>query len=709
MHRLVQLAMQLWLKSQGKWADWQRKALLRLEGQFPVYSFEVSPLCESLYPHALLAAEYRFEDSPTRLVHARLMTQIAGYEVSRCNLEMAKGRLTSAFEWREELLGQDHVLTLRSRLHLAGTLRMQGSSEEAELIYRDLLPKFEALTGVDANDALVAKMDLALSLKDNVEAERLLREVMIGAQKSEDLVNYAIASDNLGVCLLSQGKREDSLKFHKLALDVKEKLLGPNHESTPLSMMNLNAATDPSDKYEAMSREALAKQEQILGPEHPDTLLTLTNIVQTMMRRLRYEEAEPLALRALAGKEKVLGAKHPQTLIAMHTVAVLYNFMERYEISKVYFERALKGFDRVLGQDDRGTRSCWWDYLALGPEWRSLDKDTSKEFTADHPVSLVRLNYEASAMYDRGDYRRAEEAQRKALALFEGTVGPDELWTLACAHDLGLTLIELWKFTEAEKLFRRVLAGRKRKLKPDHRDILRTVNALGVTLWNLKGEKLIEAEALFRDLLAIRERLGQTQDVSYLSTRNNLGLLEFERGDNEAALKTHRALLIDREKIQGPDHPETLLTMLSISMALGYMREYEESLEWNEKSLRGLSINPGPEHPNTLVAQSHLAKILSMLGRLDEAEATIRSVIAAREKVLGPGHGNTLKSRGRLGGILELQGRFDEALALEEDIYAVAVASLGIDHYETRGHKSSLDDLKFRMSQGVVEVKEWWV
>jgi hypothetical protein len=72
--------------------------------------------------------------------------------------------------------------------------------------------------------------------------------------------------------------------------------------------------------------------------------------------------------------------------------------------------------------------------------------------------------------------------------------------------------------------------------------------------------------------------------------------------------------------------------------------------------------------------------------------------------MLGPGHGNMLKSRGRLAGIFEMQGRFDKALALEEDVYAAAVESLGIDHPETRGHKECLDDLKYRMSQEVLEV-----
>ena len=46
MHRLVQLAMILWLKSQRKLADWQRKALMKLEDKFPVYSFELWPFAK---------------------------------------------------------------------------------------------------------------------------------------------------------------------------------------------------------------------------------------------------------------------------------------------------------------------------------------------------------------------------------------------------------------------------------------------------------------------------------------------------------------------------------------------------------------------------------------------------------------------------------------------------------------------------------------
>lgn len=549
---------------------------MKLEDEFPVYTFELSAVCESLYPHGRLAVDYRFDDPTTRLLQASLMTLVAAYEVSRFNLGIAHDRLIVVCKCKEELLGRDHISTLKSRFHMADTLRMQGSPE-AEPLHRELLPKFEEITGPDSVHSLDVKMGLALTLKDDTEAEKLLREVVAGTQEAKDGENYAIALNNLGVCLLNQGKRLEAVKYHQMALKEKDKLLGPNHASTLQSMMNLNVATDASDSEEELYREILAKQEQILGAEHPSTLLSLLNLARTLMREKRYGDAEPLALRALAGKEKVLGANHPKTLTAIDTVAVLYNFMEQYEISKVYFERALKGFDKVLGQHDHRTQSCWWGYLALPREWRGLDEEMFKDFAVDHPVSIVRLNYEAATSYDRGDYQRAEEIKRRALALFQSVLGLDELWTLDCAHDLGSILIELWKFEEAEYLLRRVLAGRKRQLPPNHCDTLRTMNALGVTLWSLKGEKLLEAEQLFKDLLAIRDTLGQTDNISHLGTRNNLGLLEIERGDCAAALKTYKALLIDRQRIQGDEHPETLFCMLSISMALAFMGEYEES------------------------------------------------------------------------------------------------------------------------------------
>jgi hypothetical protein len=119
MHRLVQLAMKHWLKLQGKWAYWQRRALVKLEEEFPVSTPAIWPKCEALYPHACLAAEYRFDDPSSRMYQARLMYQMACYELSRFNLNVAHARMISVCECSGELQGRDHIRTLISRLALA--------------------------------------------------------------------------------------------------------------------------------------------------------------------------------------------------------------------------------------------------------------------------------------------------------------------------------------------------------------------------------------------------------------------------------------------------------------------------------------------------------------------------------------------------------------------------------------------------------------
>ena len=63
MHRLVKLVMKYWLKLKDTCAGWERKALIRLEEEFPDPKFAVWPVCEAFCPHARLVAEYHFEES----------------------------------------------------------------------------------------------------------------------------------------------------------------------------------------------------------------------------------------------------------------------------------------------------------------------------------------------------------------------------------------------------------------------------------------------------------------------------------------------------------------------------------------------------------------------------------------------------------------------------------------------------------------------
>jgi hypothetical protein len=60
---------------------------------------------------------------------------------------------------------------------------------------------------------------------------------------------------------------------------------------------------------------ALAARERVLGPEHPDTLISVNNLAGCLYALRDMAGALPLYQKAVAAFERVLGADHPTTVI----------------------------------------------------------------------------------------------------------------------------------------------------------------------------------------------------------------------------------------------------------------------------------------------------------------------------------------------------------------------------------------------------------
>jgi hypothetical protein len=61
----------------------------------------------------------------------------------------------------------------------------------------------------------------------------------------------------------------------------------------------------------------------------------------------------------------------------------------------------------------------------------------------------------------------------------------------------------------------------------------------------------------------------------------------------------------------------------------------------------------GPEHPDTLASANNLGRVLQRQGKHEEAEAMHLRALNAQEKVLGPEHPDTLASARNLGSVLK--------------------------------------------------------
>jgi tetratricopeptide (TPR) repeat protein len=187
----------------------------------------------------------------------------------------------------------------------------------------------------------------------------------------------------------------------------------------------------------------------------------------------------------------------------------------------------------------------------------------------------------------------------------------------------------------------------------------------GNTAWYLylRGE-YAAAEEISRDALDGREKVLGPEHPDTLTSVNNLGSVLERQGKYEEAEAMHRRALKGREKVLGLEHPDTLTSVNNLGLLLESQGKYEEAEAMHRRALEGYEKVLGLEHPDTLTSVSKLGSVLERQGKYEEAEAMHRRALEGREKVLGPEHPDTITSVNNLGSVLERQRKYGEAEAM---------------------------------------------
>jgi len=69
--------------------------------------------------------------------------------------------------------------------------------------------------------------------------------------------------------------------------------------------------------------ETLDIRRRVLGPEHPDTLKSMSNLGEVLIRQGQYAEAARLLGETLDIKRRVLGPDHPSTTAALYNLGCI--------------------------------------------------------------------------------------------------------------------------------------------------------------------------------------------------------------------------------------------------------------------------------------------------------------------------------------------------------------------------------------------------
>ena len=103
--------------------------------------------------------------------------------------------------------------------------------------------------------------------------------------------------DGYATTLAEEHRLDESEKLLRETLAIRERVLGPNHRDTLMSMNNLANLLFLEGHYvdaEKLQREALDIQRRVLGPDNPDTAMSIYNLGGIALHKGK--PAEALAL-----------------------------------------------------------------------------------------------------------------------------------------------------------------------------------------------------------------------------------------------------------------------------------------------------------------------------------------------------------------------------------------------------------------------------
>ena len=100
--------------------------------------------------------------------------------------------------------------------------------------------------------------------------------------------------------------------------------------------------------------------------------------------------------------------------------------------------------------------------------------------------------------------------------------------------------------------------------------------------------------------------------------------------------------------VNAPTTPTPWLTATTSPSPTGRRAGLTEAIALYERTLADRERVLGPDHPDTLTSRNNLAVAYRAAGRAAEAIPLLEQTLADRERVLGPDHPDTLTSRNNL-------------------------------------------------------------
>lgn len=314
-----------------------------------------------------------------------------------------------------------------------------------------------------------------------------------------------------------QGRFAEARPLLMRSLEIREKVLGPDHLVVATTLENLATNQSVIGDYGsavALRERALRIKEKVRGPVHPDVASSLTGLGIVYKEKGDYLKAQEILQRALSIYEQLNLTENLNVATLLVYLGDICYDRDDYSKAEAFYERSRAIHERVLGPN----------------HYHLVDS-----------FSALGL-----AAYGRGDYVKAEEMFQRALSLFEKNL-PEHLRLARPLNDLAMLYGTTGDYARAEELYLRAFSLHKKFaaiFSPDAHTTL-----FGLARIYAAQERVVEALKF--------QTSGSESEEHYVALNLRLGS-EREKLSLVATLSSRLSRTISLHTNLAPDDPNAL-------------------------------------------------------------------------------------------------------------------------------------------------------
>ncbi|KAJ5801938.1 Acyl transferase/acyl hydrolase/lysophospholipase [Penicillium pulvis] len=303
MHRLVQLAMQNWLKSTNTLHGCQHNAMCQVRNQYPRYDMFGRAGWRLVLPHALQVLQLTSDEHPTK-ERAWLLMMVGTCQYHEERHKEAERLLKQAIDCLGVVYGPDSALTLGAEhpqsMHILGELSAS---------YRSVLnlPKAEEL----------CMKVIRYNLKALTSSDGMITPDTHSQQTYYIEIAFFLAVNNMVSIYHHQGRLHDAVELAELGIFLARHKRGSDDlwtQACATVLADIYLEQWHLEKAEILYLEVIDSMRKVFGPVHSDTCVVMSKLATVYKYQNRTSEAVNLMTETIRVNESIFGKGHVSSL-----------------------------------------------------------------------------------------------------------------------------------------------------------------------------------------------------------------------------------------------------------------------------------------------------------------------------------------------------------------------------------------------------------